>query len=183
MKECRIVQNQLRATSQELNIGNFDKRDSTSPNRSESLSLKNTSKKSLPIASSAIIPNLEVRNNIVELLHRDVNQFGTSIKQISAVRRVRSLAKQHGLNSAKREKIAATTAQSLLDVSPHKDSRLARLDSAQRRRALVLMNEKIKFKNMQKIYRLKGLSPLDDKKAHSSQKKSQERSTKMDFKN
>ena len=52
----------------------------------------------------------------------------------------------------------AQTLAGLKETALEKDKeRLANLDSEQRRRAIAHMNEKIKVKNMQKIYKIKGI--------------------------
>ena len=52
----------------------------------------------------------------------------------------------------------AQTLAGLKETALEKDKeRLANLDSEQRRRAITHMNEKIKVKNMQKIYKIKGI--------------------------
>ena len=96
-----------------------------------------------------MLPNTEFRDSIVEMMEYEQSMVSNSTKQVTADRRVRSLAKQNTWQSC----------SSMLDNKTYvHQEKVYRMDSAKKRAEIAKLNQKIKLTNMQQIYKLKHLS-------------------------
>ena len=152
IEETRLVQKTLRAAFSEEQIH-------LSPQAAPDVSNNESNNHILskkPLASSSVLPNAHLRDKIIERIQGEKDAQQSSVRQITEDRRVRSMAKQSTWKSVSSQIQRQISQKSIRgEPIPDQSEKMVRMESAYRRRLINHMNEKIRIKNMQSIYRLK----------------------------